>query len=80
MKRISVVQQEEIKWVTPEVEDVPPRGTDKVSVEPVGRVIWDEGRPLDDCGSLASPKPTRRQARPHSLVRASSPVSGLMVI
>lgn len=75
MKRISVVQQEEIKWVTPEVEDVPPRGTDKVSVEPVGRVIWDEGRPLDDCGSLA-----RWQARPHSLVRASSPVSGLMVI
>lgn len=79
MKRISVVQQEGIQWATPAVEDVPPGGTDEVFVGLVSRVIWDEGRPLDDHGDLESPRPLRREARPRGPVRARGPVPLLSI-
>lgn len=47
VKRISIVQQESVQWTT--LEDIPPGGTD--------RVIWDEGKPLDDHGDLSHQSP-----------------------
>lgn len=63
VKRISVVQQERVQWATPEVGDTPPEGADRVFGGLASRVIWDEGRPLDDQGHLESPQPPRGQAR-----------------
>lgn len=57
----------------------PPGRTDKVSRGLGNRVVWDDGRLLDDHGDPESSQPLRRQPRSLSLGMANGPVALLFI-
>lgn len=79
VKRISVVQQGRVQWVTLAIGTIPPEGADEVPGGLVSRVIWGKGGPLDDHGDGELPQPWGGQARPLSPGMASGPVALLSI-
>lgn len=52
-----IVQREKVQWATLVIRDISSGSADKVSGGLVSRVLWDDGRPLDDSGDLELPQP-----------------------